>query len=139
MLKIIALCASICFTASNANVLSAWLESYSANPQEQAGKDYQNDLMFIDQMSSNRDYPGLVAFSLKIEEKWAPKDLGRYETLVLRTASAMHNDSDQPIEIRYRHSQSIVLRALEKFDNRSIETIEKVLPYLRDERVHERK
>ncbi len=138
MLKIIALCASICFTASNANVLSAWLESYSANPQEQAGKDYQNDLMFIDQMSSNRDYPGLVAFSLKIEEKWAPKDLGRYATLVLRTASAMHNASDQPIEIRYRDAQKIVLRALEKFDRLPIEAIAKLLPYIRDEPVDER-
>jgi len=137
MLKIIALGASICFTASSVNVLSAWLKSYSVNLQEQAGKDYQNDLMFIDQMSSNRDYPGLVEFSFKIEEKWAPKDLGRYATLVLRTASAMHNASDQPIDIRYRDAQKIVLRALEKFDRLPIEAIAKLLPYLRDEPVDE--
>ena len=137
MLNIIVLCISICFAAPAANILTAGLKSHSTNPQERIEEDYQNDLGVIDQMSRNKDYDGLGAFGSGIEEKWASKDLGRYATLVLRTASAMHNSSDQPIEIRYRDAQKIVLRALEKFDRLPVEAVVNLLPYLRDVPVDE--
>lgn len=112
-------------------IYTYWVNEQTQNQQIEEDIAYRRDMNSIDEMNTRNEYANLIAYSYQVENKWGSINIERYTELMLKLASAIHN-SAQPIEIRYTDAQNIALRALEKFDKHSLETIVRLLPYLQD-------